>query len=214
MTAMSKISVPESGQKASLVIGAEGRVALVECEGAVRQARVAVSCLVMPRAGDEVATQLINGALWITAILERHGDAAIHIVTQGDFSVVSMAGDVTLTACRRVRLDAGETLELAAPAMEVAAGAGRFLIDEWLQFGKRAVYHVEKIRCIAQLLEHFAETWLSRARSATRLVAESDQLHAGAIDHRADTTWQIRARTALVTGDDLVRLDAAQIHMG
>jgi len=214
MTAISRLSAPGCGQEAGTVLAVEGRSAWVEQAGRVHKARVAFGCLVRPETGDEVATQLVNSTVWITAILERPGDAPVQIITQGDLSIVSAAGNVSLAACRGVRLDAGEIFELAASALEIQAGTGRFLIDEWLQFGKRAVYHVEKIRCIAQVLEHFAETWLSRVRSSMRLVAESDQLQAGAIDHRADTTWQLQAKTALVSADDLVRLDAAQIHMG
>jgi len=53
-----------------------------------------------------------------------------------------------------------------------------------------------------------------RVQRSTRFVEESDQIRAGDIDHRAESTLQMRAETMLMTADVVVRVDADQIHMG
>ena len=87
-------------------------------------------------------------------------------------------------------------------------------MDEFLQVGRKIAWHVAKIRSVGEILETFADHVLTRAKRGSRYIEETDQLRAGDIDHRAEGTLQLNARTAFVTADKVVRMDADQIHMG
>ncbi|MNW21786.1 hypothetical protein D3C71_2228950 [compost metagenome] len=52
------------------------------------------------------------------------------------------------------------------------------------------------------------------ARLSLRSVSEMDQVRAGAIDFQADSSARLHAAYTVVTGSDLVKVDAKQIHMG
>jgi hypothetical protein len=219
MTAISKPVPRDAGQStlgapAAIVRAREGRIVQIGREGETLAARIAFSCLVQPEPGDLVATQDAGGFVFITAILDRPTEAPMRLVAEGDVSIASAHGSISIAASGSVHVDAGQTIGISGDELELQAGVARFILDDHLQIGRRAAYYVEKIRTAGQVLEQIAETVLTRARSATRFVEESDQLRAGDIDHRAAATLQLRAKTAFVTADDLVRLDADQIHMG
>jgi len=133
---------------------------------------------------------------------------------EGDVSIVSMGGDVSLTAAQSLNLDAAKRARLVAAEIDLHAGVARFVLDELLQVGRRASLLVGKIRHVSELIETFAEHVLMRVQRSTRFVEESDQIRAGDIDHRAESTLQMRAETMLMTADVVARLDADQIHMG
>jgi hypothetical protein len=52
------------------------------------------------------------------------------------------------------------------------------------------------------------------ARSALRLVDETDQVRAGHLDMRAQESVSVHGKHVLMTGKELMKVDAAQIHMG
>jgi hypothetical protein len=210
----STLGSPAAGSPAAIVRGRKGLTVHIGRAGETLSARIAFSCLVQPEAGDLVATQDAGGSTWITAILERPTETPMRLLAEGDVSIASAHGNISIAAAGRVQVDAGEAVGISGDELELQASVARFILDEHLQIGRRATYYVQKIRTAGQVLEQIAETVLTRARNLTRFVEESDQLRAGDVDHRAEGTMQLRAKTAFVTADDLVRLDAEQIHMG
>jgi hypothetical protein len=196
------------------LIKRDGRNAQIECEGHVVAARIAFGCLVQPEPGDRVLTSVAEGAIWIVAVLERSSDVPARLSAEGDFAIVSVRGNVSLTGAQGVRLDAGDTVQIAAPEIDLHTGVARFVLDELVQIGRQASLYVTKIRSVGEIFETFAEHVLTRAKRGTRFVEESDQMRAGSIDHRAAGTLQLNAETAFITAGTVVRVDADQIHMG
>jgi Protein of unknown function (DUF3540) len=227
MTAMSKVlqqnispaqtqlaAAGEPLPQTARVLARAGRDVVIALAGGSADARVAFSCLVQPEPDDVVAVREAAGLIYIVAILERASAAPTCLLAQGDLSIVSAQGDISLTAARHVQLGAAENVQITACEIGLHAGVARFVLDELQQIGKRAVYYVGQIRSVTDILENFAGHILTRARNITRFVEESDQLRAGDVDHRAEGTLQLQARTAFITADKLVRMDAEQIHMG
>ena len=199
---------------AATVIARDGRDATLERDDRIVAARIAFGCIVLPEPGDRVLTSVADGMLWVTAVLERVSGAPMRLCAEGDVTIVSRRGDVALVAGRAIALDAAERVRVAAPEISLHAGVARFVLDELVQIGRRASLLVGKVRLAGEMIEMVADHVLTRARRSSRFVEESDQLRAGDIDHRADGTLQMRARTMLMTGDTVVRVDADQIHMG
>jgi hypothetical protein len=204
---------PVAGVSAVL-IARDGRDARIAHDGAVHAARIAFGCLIQPEPGDHVLASLAEGTIWIVSVLDRQSDAPPRLRTEGDLELVSGQGRISLTAAQRVDINAGATVRVAAPEIDLHAGVARFVLDELVQVGRLASWYVAKLRSMGEMVETFADHVLTRAKRSSRFVEGSDQMRAGDIDHRADGTLQLRAESAFITADTIVRVDADQIHMG
>jgi len=203
-----------AGAVSAGLIARDGREARIVRDGAVHAARIAFGCLIQPEPGDRVLTGMADGTVWIIAVLDRQSDAPPRLWTEGDLGIVSVHGDISLSAGRVVDIGAGAGIRVAAPEIELHAGVARFLLDELLQVGRRISWYVTKLRSVGEIVETFADHVLTRAKRGSRFIEESDQMRAGDIDHRAEGTLQLQAEAAFITADTIVRVDADQIHMG
>ncbi|HUB14807.1 MAG TPA: DUF3540 domain-containing protein [Acetobacteraceae bacterium] len=198
----------------AVVVALDGRDAFVTRNGIEHAARIAIGCLIRPEPGDRVLTSTADGVIWITAVLDRHSDMPLRLWAEANLEIVSARGDVSLTAAGAVDIGAGSRARVAAPEINLHAGVARFVLDELTQVGRRINCYVTTMRSIGEVIETFAEHVLTRAKRSSRFIEASDQMRAGDIDHRAEGTLQLQAEVALVTADTVVRMDAAQIHMG
>ena len=73
---------------------------------------------------------------------------------------------------------------------------------------------VGRLRLVGKLFETVAERVVQMARSALRLVDETDQVRAGHLDLRAQESLTIHGKHVVMTGKELMKVDASQIHMG
>ncbi len=188
--------------------------AFVQTGAGIAKARIALSCIVLPEAGDRVLLHTADGIPWILAVLERSASGPIRLATTRDIALVSSHGTVSVAAAQAVRLEAGTDASVTAGALTVHAPRARLMLDDVLHVGRRISAHIARVRVIGELIESFADHVLTRAKRSTRLIEETDHLRSSDIDHRATGTLQLHARTSLVTADTIVRVDADQIHMG
>lgn len=218
--AMSGIDAPRAGlmwpgeSVAAELVVRDGRDAQIVYDGITRPARIAFGCLVQPEPGDRVLTSLADGTIWVVSVLERHSDAPSRLWTEGNLGIVSAGGDISLMAGKAVDIAAGTKILAAALELDLHAGVAHFVLDELVHVGRKISWYVNKLRSLGEVVETFAEHVLTRATRSSRFIAESDQMRAGDIDHRAEGTLQLQADLAFVSADTLVRVDAEQIHMG
>ena len=99
----------------AVLIARNGRDVQISRDGCVSEARVAFGCVVQPEPGDRVLIGMADGTIWVTSVLERSSDAPMRLWAEGDVSIISMRGDVSLMAARCVNLDAGERAGLRRP---------------------------------------------------------------------------------------------------
>jgi hypothetical protein len=196
------------------LIWRDGRQARITCDGAVRTACIAFGCMIQPEPGDRVLTSQADGTIWVVSVLERRSDASPRLWFEGDLSIVSARGDISLTAGRKVDISAGTSILAAAPELDMHAGMARFMLDELVQISRKVSWYVSKLRSMGEVVETFADHVLTRVKRSSRFIEESDQMRAGSIDHRAEGTLHLHAEVAFVTADTVVRVDADQIHMG
>lgn len=214
MNALSRPAAERSlrDRDSATVLACDGRSAKIQTIGYESTARVAFGCLVRPEPGDRVLIDTIDGTTWILTVLERASGTPLRLFADRDV-IISVASNLTLAASE-IAIDAASTARIGAPSVDLQAASARFLLDDLLQVGHRAVFHVAKFRHLAELYEVLADRVLTRTKDAIRTVEGSDQLRAGDIDHRAAGTLQLQAETALIGADSVVRVDAEQIHMG
>jgi hypothetical protein len=200
----------------ALVLSRTGRDIAVLRHGEPQDARLAFSCLVAPEQGDQVLTAEADGRLWVLAVLERpvrETNGPTLLVAEGDLTIAS-TGTLRMAAATDIAVDAGATARISGREVEVHASVLRSVAEEVLHVGKRITAHVTTVRTVADLIESFAEHLLQRARRSTRIIEQTDHLRSADIDHAATNTLQLQAKQAFVSADTVVRIDAAQIHMG
>lgn len=171
---------------------AEGGVLLEHGEFA----KVALGCLVRPEPGDQVAV-LRAGGLWVTCVLTRDSDAPVCLLAPGDMEIA-----------------AAGTLTLKAGVLNVRAAKARLWLDELAHFGRAVTAHLAGAKIFGGVLETVAERVLLRARHSYRVVDELDHVRCGNSDHKAEGVMHMQAENTFITADNVVRMNASQIHMG
>lgn len=182
-------------------------------DGESRTVLRAVSCLVAPREGDRVLLAGAGAEWYALAVLQRDGDA-VELEAEGDVTLRSRRGAVTVAGAGEVRVMSGEAVRLAAG--EVSVDAGR------LQLASKVVEHVgalvsaqvDTVKVLAKAIDSTAERVTQRAKRVFRFVEELDALRAGHVDQAVSELWQLRAKDAMLTAQHLVKMDGDQIHMG
>ena len=200
------------GETARLVDRTEDGL-LLEHAGAVRPARLGLSCLVQPEPGDLALIARTRQGLFVLAVLERAGDAPMRLAL-GAEAEIAAPGTLRLTGGEGIAFASPGTVGMTSTTLELRATQARVLFDELTHVGRAVTAHVEKLRFVGDVLETLAERLLTRVRRSFRFVTEGEHLRAGEIDLRAEQTLMLRGQTAFVTAETLVKVDADQIHMG
>lgn len=178
------------------------------------RASVAFSCLVEPSPGDCVllATTL-GGEAFVLAVLERSSEAP---------AVMRVDRDIQLRADGRFRVAATEGVDLTTPKemnlvsgeLSVRAKQGRFAIDALTHLGRMAHVDVEQVKGFFQIVDHVAERIPQTVKRSYRFVEELDVTRANQVDVRAEGNVNVRGRNTVVSAEQLVKMDAEQIHLG
>lgn len=187
----------------------DGQWTVVDESGATWTCRRAASCLLRPAPGDTV---MVSGPdryrLYLIAVVQQADASASCIEAAGDVTLTAMAGGrVSLESSSELRLHGGHMLNLAASKATCAVTE----MDFCAQSTEASVGH---LRFFGKALESVVDRMVHMARTALRIVDETDQLRAGHVDHEARETVRVHGRHTVVTGQDLVKVDSAQIHMG
>ncbi len=201
-------------QFAAEVLGVEGGRLALRGERGAGVGRRALSCLVAPQAGDRVLVALLDGELWVLAVLEREGAAGVRIEADGDLELHAPRG--------RVAVNAREGVEVLTPG-SAALSAGRLEVH-----GLDATLTLERVEVLAGMIEAeveqmrgrftahdtVAERVTERVERVYRYVSELEQVRARRVDCAVQETLQLHAGDTLVTSERLVKIDGAQVHLG
>ena len=188
----------------------DGRI-VVAIDGQEIVARRAFSCLLEPMVGDNVLVVDENETTWVIAILERECS---------DDGTVSIPGELTLKGIS-VHVAASDRLSLTGCRVSIvgqlfeAAGATTQLLFERLRVrGVVADSELGTARVVASSIETIADRLSERLRNAFRFVTGRDQLRAEHIDHAAEKNAVLRGENTVISAEDLVKMDAKQVHVG
>jgi len=154
-------------------------------------ATLAASCLVQPEVGDIVACITdSSGDVYILSILKRlNPDADL---------VVSLSTPVSVRS-PRIHL-AAQQIELLADEMTGNIGVL-----------KRLIGHAEDI--VGNFVASFDKIFI-RANSSIRRVEDLDELSAGHVKIDSPALVEISGEVTTISGEELIKLQGQQIHMG
>lgn len=193
----------------------DGQIGVEDESGAAWRCRRAASCLLKPEVGDTV---LLSGPdrerVWLIAVTEQADASASCIEASGDITLVSREGAVRIEGARDVRLKSGAALRMESEQWALRADRGDCRVADMQFTAETADVTVGRMRAVGKVFETVADRLVQMARNALRLVDEIDQSRVGHLDCKAAQTVRIHGSHTLVTGQELVKVDASQIHMG
>lgn len=186
------------------------RISVVGPEGK-RIARRALSCLVEPQPGDSVLVAAKGSHHYVIAVLERYSTQAVEVVVDQDLVLRSKDGEVELRG-KRVAIDAAEA-ELKSAHFKLSAASAEVFTQALSWFGGLAEFNARKVRTVAEVAESVVDRVSQTFGRVYRRVEELEHVRAKHIDQRAEL-MNLRGKNAMVTAEQLVKLDADQVHLG
>ncbi len=189
--------------------------AAVRTPSGVVHARRAVSCLVEPEAGDRVLLATDEeGQAFVLAVLTRRPGAAVRLGAEGDVTWSLPQGRFSVAAAQGVGLATAGEASIAAATLRVTAADAALHLDEVSFLGRLVHAQVETLKLVASALDQTLERFWHRVKRSYRFVAEQDHVRAGHLDYAAKENAHVRGRNTLVTAEQLVKVDAGQVHLG
>jgi len=189
------------------------REGVLELDGQPATARLAFSCLVQPRAGDQVLAW--NGGCGdpqVLGILERPDDQTMTLALPGATRIRS-PGELSVLA--------GTSLTLAADQLQcVSDRAVHHSREAVLGFGEITAQgrvlraHFDTVTVVGRMVQTLVRHLIQRTRSYLRATEESDQVQAGQIMRRADGLYALSSQYTVLTSSKDTRIDGERIHMG
>lgn len=187
----------------------------VACDGRTWLARRAASCLLTPEAGDEV---LISGPdpsrVYLIAVTVQAAPARTTLEAQGDLVLRSQGGCVRVESAGDVTLQGQNAVRVRTAEYSVEAADENHACKRVRMVAEQLHATIGETRLVGRNYEAVLDRMTLMARLSMRSVSEVDQLRAGSIDFQADQSARLHASYTLLTGSDLVKVDAKQIHMG
>ncbi|MFT3772854.1 MAG: DUF3540 domain-containing protein [Minicystis sp.] len=200
-----------------------GRVLAIREDGSLRvrtasgdhDARRAVSCLVAAEVDDVVllARTPLQGA-FVLAVLTRESDAATTLAVPGDLAVRVPEGRLTLAASEGVDLLSAHEVAVTTGAVRVNAVEGSVVLQGLTFLSDVVRAEIDRVKLHAQTFDSVVERLKQKVQRSYRTVTETDQLRAERIDYTAEKVMSLHAEHALVSADELFKVDAEQIHLG
>jgi len=138
----------------------------------------------------------------------------VSLSAEGDLSLRANGGALRLGADRDVEVSTEGHLRLGAGEFTLAAREGTVAARVMSFVGERVALEADKVKTVARSLEQTLERFTQRVRNAVRIVQETDVLRAEQINHSADETYHLHARTAVVQSEKLVKVDGQSIQLG
>ena len=209
---------PAPALQSGLQPGSQGIATLIEREGDDLQlddgharftARRATSCLVEPMPGDRVWV-VSQGERFVIAVLDRPSAAA----TGTTKTRLSLEGDVELHASGSLELTCDRQLALRSDELQVEARSARVLFDRCASVLGNLYAHLRETTIVGKVLETLVERVSQHSKRSYRAISEIDHVQAGSIDYRAEEALHVHAKHAMIRAEQLVKMDADQIHLG
>lgn len=174
----------------------DGRV-IVSTNTGIVQARLALSCLAQPVAGDIVMLAQQNGQAWVLALLDRPTDQALVLQTD---RVTRLVVQKSLEV---------ETKTLCFKSTEIQ------IVTESLNLKARSVQwaaHVMEI--VAERISQLSQNLSLYAKNYQRRIEEMELVRLGHLDQKVEGLAHLNAEHTVIKSKELVKIDGNQIQVG
>jgi len=202
-------------EQRGVVVGTAGAITSVDTGEFVYEAKRALSCLIEPIAGDLVLIAIgDDGGCHILAVLEREGREPAQVVLDRDMTVKLPKGRFTVAAQEGIDLATAQEVTVASARVSVTAAEGSVVLKRLAYLGSVVHAEVERVKHSGLTFDSVLERVTQRVKRSLRFVEEFDHVRAEQIDYSAKSNMHLRGQNAIVTAEELVKLDGEQIHLG
>jgi hypothetical protein len=201
-------------QDIGTVARAAGPAMVVRTRSGEVEAARAATCLLGPSEGDRVLLAGSLGEGWyVLAILTRAEGARAAVEVDGDLEL-RPSGRFVVAAQGGVELVSGDDVTIASGRVEVRTADATVALSRLTFLGTIVRAEIEKIKLVADRLDTVIERVAARVKRSYRSVEECDQVRAERLDYAAKKSLSLHAENALLTAEELVKIDGEQIHVG
>ena len=202
-------------QADGIVAGCESDGVTIDSEYGELFARRAVSCLIEPAIGDRVLVAGdLNADLFVIAVLEQGNVSATRITVEGDLHLGVPNGRFSIVSAQGVDLVSAGDISLTSSEFSVRSDKGHIFFDQLSYIGRKVMAQASAFKFVGGIFDMVAERVSQKVKRSYRVVEEIDQLRSNQIDYRAEKNMSLKAQNALVTADELVKIEGDQIHLG
>jgi hypothetical protein len=207
---------PEVAQTLGTVVGVEGGMLVVETETRRVLAKRATSCLLEPVPGDVVLLAAVDleHPAYVLAVLEREAGAPGNIVADGDLGIKVPGGALSVVAAQGVRVVSTQEVNVVSGAVRVNAVDGSVTLERLSFLGKWVRAELGKAKVFGETLDSLLDRVSQRVKRSYRTVEECDYVRAEQLDYAAEKRLSLHGETALITAQNLAKVDGDQIHLG
>lgn len=203
----------ETRLETGTVIAREGETFIVRTGQGMRGLKKAFSCLVEPAENDRVLYALEGGTGSILAILERPNGGAVTLSHAAGMELRANEGAITVAARDQVQLASSE-VTLTAGTLSATAAEAKLCIGQTELAGNSARATVRDAMLEAENIDTRANRLTQRVKRAFRFIEETEIVQAREIVQRVKGLFNARAKTAVITASEDMKVDGKRIHLG
>lgn len=194
------------------VTSVEGATLVVNTPSGPRHAREAAGGLVAPRAGDVVQLATTPRGVYVVAVLERSGGGAEIVLPEG--AAVRAEGRVTVAA-EEIALESqhGDS-HVIAHTLSVVADRGALCLQALAARVGAVRSVVDRAELVARDVAQIAGRLSVRVRRSSRTTTEHDRTSAEQVHIRVRRLVSLGCEHAVLTANQLVRIDGTQVQIG
>jgi len=211
-----KQTVPQVGLEYGEVLREGDGVYLVATSHGPMHAVQAAGCLLRPSAGDTVLVSVNGqGVSFVLTVLEQApGRAQSDIVLNGCVRMHVRDGDLNIVADRSLGFSAATELDLAAESLGVHAASGKVNIERLSVSGAFVRCQIKAIKYVGKTIETICSRLTQRVRNAVRYVQEHEEIQSNSTRYLVEETITVHAKNAVHVAEEIVKIDAEQVHLG
>jgi len=187
----------------------EGDLLCVETSLGRYTALKAASCLVRPRQGDSVLTVFdAEGNCFILSVLrqDQTSGRANEIIMEGDASLHVRRGGLTISA--------DDEVSVVSDRLSMAARTGHAVFGDCSFLGQSLFAEFGTIKTIAGKVENIFQQLTEKLIDAFRFVKDHEEIQTGSTRYLVDTNLTMHSKNAMHVAEEIVTINAGQVHLG
>lgn len=186
---------------------------IVDSDGYLWTCQRAASCLLVPQRDDTV---LISGPnaehVYLIAVIKQAVPTQSRIQIQGELQLE--AQQISVTTEDSLSLISQDALLLQSEQLQLASDQAHCLVNDMQYVGKQVQSQIGFVRLLGKVYESIVDRLNFMSKDSYKVTENIEHSRAGTLDIQAEQSARIHANYTMLTGKDLIKVDAKQIHMG
>lgn len=194
----------------------EGRLFSVQTSWGMIDAEQAVGCLVKPETGDIVLLSTdASGTSFILSVLRRTDlEKETDLVFEGQVNLRVKDGGLSLASDETLNFASDEEVTCTSRKISIGADEGTATISKFSFFGTFFESQIQRIKHVADTVDTVYNRLNERLINTFRFVKEEEEIQTGSTRYLVEDTLTMHSKNALHMSEEIVSINAEQIHLG